>query len=182
MRNKQDYQQFLMLKAEQKVIDAELNDLASKTMNVESERERVKRKLIELKDYENLDVEVIERLMSAAIYDSTQNPAYFNRGGGLTMPLDDFKLDSNGYKSLNKYQQKEFKHLEPYLSDCQLSLQHSLLTAQEELPNYDIDECSGVSRVATGITCKHPNYEDLTSEEMIQLREIIYKFAKYIIK
>jgi hypothetical protein len=180
MRNKEEYQRFLMLQTERSIYEQEIAELYTSIDALEVEKNRVENNLRELDDYKDIDIEVAQRLMSSIVYDSVENPMKFNTGGGLTLPLDSFK-DSESYASLNEYQKKEFGTIEPHINDCQLQLQSSIMTARDVLPTYSVDECVGVSRICNDIVGKHPNYEDLTSDEVIQLREIIYKFANYTI-
>ena len=180
MRNKEDYQKFLMLQTERSIYEQEISGLYSSIDELNVQKNRVEKELMELDDYKDIDVEVAQRLMSSIVYDSIENPVKFSRGGGFTLPLSSFK-DSDSFSSLNDYQKKEFTHLEPHIDKCQLQLQSSILTAQDVLPTYSIEECVGISRISNDIVCKHPNYKELTSEEIKQLREIIYKFANYTI-
>lgn len=181
MRNKKDYEKFLKLKKHRHFIQREIDELESKKSDLMLEMKDVNKELNSLSEYEDMDSDEIRALMPSIVYDSIMRPVALSRGGGLKMPLESFK-DSSEFDSLSKYQKSEFKHIESELDACQLSLQYALMEAEENTPNYSVDECGGVSKWCNSVVRQHPKYEELTPQEESEIREIIYKFANHTIQ
>jgi hypothetical protein len=181
MRTKEGYKEYLNLITQKRILqeslqelDLERNDLSSHISNVDNELKRYEK-------YDNITSEEVRELMSSVIFDSMERPAIFRMGGSTESPMDSFCKCSD-YKEFTPFQKTEFNRMKPELASCQLELQSALITASELLPNYSVGECEGIAKWSNQMVRKHPRYEDLTSSQEAEIREIIYKFAKHTIE
>jgi hypothetical protein len=181
-RNKNDYQRYLELKQELDIYEEELRDAQKVAQALKTKVREMQVKLGAYSEYEGIDADTVSRLNSALIMDALDNPATYDMGGSITLPMDSYMADENGYGSLDAWQKENFKYVATALKKSQLGMQDMLLQVTERVSTYSIEECDGFSCWSNKIIQSHPNYDDLSDNELIQLREIIYNFADYVQK